>query len=107
MEVFEAIMARRDLDEGIALADEALELARRTGSRDAESQAQVFKGYAVLARGDWKEGLALIDEATSVALSGDAGLRSASDVYCVTISACQTLAISGVPENGPRKQTDG
>jgi len=91
MEVLEAITMRRDLDEGIALADEALEIARRTGSRDAESQAQVFKGYAVLARGDWKEGLALIDEATSVALSGDAGLRSASDVYCVTISACRDV----------------
>ena len=91
MEVLEAITMRRDMDEGIALADEALEIAHRTGSRDAESQAQVFKGYAVLARGDWKEGLALIDEATSVALSGDAGLRSASDVYCVTISACRDV----------------
>jgi class 3 adenylate cyclase len=91
MEVFEAIMMRRDPDDGIVLADEALEIARRTGSRDAESQAQVFKGYAMLARGDWMDGLALIDEATSVALSGDAGLRSASDVYCVTISACRDV----------------
>ncbi len=91
MEVYEAIAMRRDLDEGIVLADEALEIARRTGSSDAESQAQVFKGYAMLARGDWMEGLALIDEATSVALSGNAGLRSASDVYCVTISACRDV----------------
>ena len=91
MEVYEAIAMRRDLDEGLVLADEALEIARRTGSSDAESQAQVFKGYAMLARGDWMEGLALIDEATSVALSGNAGLRSASDVYCVTISACRDV----------------
>jgi class 3 adenylate cyclase len=91
MDVFEAIMIRRDLDEGIAAAEEVLEIARRTGNRDAESQAQVFTGYAMLARGDWKEGLALIDEATSVALSGEAGLRSASDVYCVTISACRDV----------------
>jgi class 3 adenylate cyclase len=91
MDVFEAIMIRRDLDEGIAAAEEVLEIARRTGNRDAESQAQVFTGYAMLARGDWKAGLALIDEATSVALSGDAGLRSASDVYCVTISACRDV----------------
>ena len=90
MDVYGAI-TRRDLDEGIALAEEALEIARRTGNRDAESQAQVFKGYAMLARGDWMEGLALIDEATSVALSGEAGLRSASDVYCVTISACRDV----------------
>ena len=91
MDVFEAIMIRRDLEEGIAVAEEVLEMARRTGNRDAESQAQVFKGYAMLAKGDWKEGLALIDEATSVALSGEAGLRSASDVYCVTISACRDV----------------
>ena len=91
LDVFEAIGGRRDLDAGIALADETLEIARRTGNRDAESQAQVFKGWALLSRGDWKEGLALIDEATSVALSGDAGLRSASDVYCVTISACRDV----------------
>ena len=95
MDVFEAIGIRRDLDEGIAVAEEVLELARRTGNRDAESQAQVLKGYALLAKGDWTEGLALIDEATSVALSGDASLRSASDVYCVTISACRDVGDFG------------
>jgi class 3 adenylate cyclase len=91
LDIYEAIGARRDLDAGIALADEVLDIARRTGNRDAESQAQVFKGYAMLAKGEWAEGLALIDEATSVALSGNASLRSASDVYCVTISACRDV----------------
>jgi class 3 adenylate cyclase len=37
------------------------------------------------------DGLALIDEATAVALAGDAGLRSASDVYCVTIATCRSF----------------
>ena len=95
LDVFEAIGIRRELDEGIVLADEVIEIAARTGNRDAESQAQVLKGYALLAKGDWEEGLALIDEATSVALSGEAGLRSASDVYCVTISACRDVGDFG------------
>jgi class 3 adenylate cyclase len=91
LEVVEALNFRHDLDETVRLADDALEIARRTGSRDAESQALAFKGYAMIARGEWMEGLALIDEATSSALIGDASLRSASDVYCVTIAACRGL----------------
>jgi class 3 adenylate cyclase len=91
LDVAEALNFRKDLDETVRLADEALEIARRTGSRDAESQALAFKGYAMIARGEWMEGLALIDEATSSALIGDAGLRSACDVYCVTIAACRDL----------------
>ena len=85
MEVFEAIIARQDVDKGITLADEALEIPT-TKSRSPSPGAGV-QGLRRFRQGDWKEGLALIDEATSVALSGDAGLRSASDVYCVTIFA--------------------
>ena len=91
LDVVEAFNFRHDLDDTIRLADDVLEVARRTGSRDAESQALAFKGYAMIARGDWMDGLALIDEATSSALIGDASLRSASDVYCVTIAACRDL----------------
>ena len=91
LDAVEAINFRRDLDETIRAADEALEIARRTGSRDAESEALGFKGYAMIAKGEWMEGLALLDEATSSALSGNSGLRSASDVYCITISACRDL----------------
>ena len=91
LDVVESLNFRKDLDETIRLADEALEIARRTGSRDAESQALAFRGYAMIVKGDWMDGLALIDEATASALIGDAGLRSASDVYCVTIAACRDL----------------
>jgi class 3 adenylate cyclase len=74
----------------LPLADEAIDLARRTGNRDAEGLVLAFKGYVLVARGMWKEGLALIDEATATALSGES-LRSASDVYCVTIATCRNL----------------
>jgi class 3 adenylate cyclase len=90
LEVRDALIGRNDMDAGLPLADEAIELARRTGNRDAESLVLAFKGYALVARGMWKEGLALIDEATATARSGE-NLRAASDVYCITIAACRNL----------------
>jgi class 3 adenylate cyclase len=92
LDIAEALMSRDDLESAIRIADEALDIARRTRNRDAETQALVFKGHALVSSGRWEEGLALIDEATASALSGDLSLRSASDVYCVTISACRSLA---------------
>jgi len=80
------------LDRVLEVADETIDLARRTGNHDAETLALVFKGYSMVAGGQWKEGLALIDEATAAAFSGDLSLRSASDVYCITIATCRNLA---------------
>lgn len=91
LEMVEALFMRNDLGAGIELADEALELARRHGSRDAESTALGFKGSALIAAGQWREGMALLDEATASALSGELNLRSASDIYCQTISACRSM----------------
>jgi class 3 adenylate cyclase len=90
LEVIETLIDMSDFDKGIPLADETIELARRTGNRDAESLVLAFKGYALVSRGMWQEGLALIDEATATALSGES-LRAASDVYCVTIATCRNV----------------
>jgi hypothetical protein len=78
--------------EGLDLADETIELARRVGNRDAESEATALKGAALIMSGKWKEGLALMDEATAAAVSGELNLRTASDIYCQTISACRSMA---------------
>jgi class 3 adenylate cyclase len=91
LDMVEAISMSGDIKRGLAIADEVLETARRTGNREAESLAKAFKGYALISSGEWMDGLALIDEATAVALAGGAGLRSASDVYCVTIAACRSF----------------
>jgi class 3 adenylate cyclase len=91
LDVAVAFNVQKDLAAGVKHADEALEIARRTASRDAESQALAFKGYALAAGGEWMAGLALIDEAAASAFSGDAGLRSGSDIYCITISACRDV----------------
>jgi class 3 adenylate cyclase len=81
-----------DLDGAITHADHALELGRRHESPDAQSMALSFKGSALIHRGQWKEGLALIDEAAAAAMSGELDIRTASDVYCNTISMCRNLA---------------
>jgi class 3 adenylate cyclase len=91
LDMFSAISVG-ELKQGLAIADEVIDTARRTGNREAESLAKAFKGYGLIASGEWMDGLALIDEATAVALAGGAGLRSASDVYCVTIAACRNFA---------------
>jgi class 3 adenylate cyclase len=94
LDMFAAITGG-ELKQGLAIADDVIETARRTGNREAESLAKAFKGYGLIASGEWMDGLALIDEATAVALAGGAGLRSASDVYCVTIAACRNFADFG------------
>lgn len=92
LQMVESFLFHDDIDATLPLADEALELARRYGNRDAESTALVIKGTALISAGRWQEGMSLLDEATAAALSGDVDLRSASDVYCTTISACRSMA---------------
>ena len=94
VKIYDVVMAliAGEYDQAIQLADETVEIARRTGERDTENEALVFKGRALVAGGRWQEGLDLIDEAAAAALSGDLGLRSASNVYCVTIETCRSLA---------------
>ena len=91
----EALLHRDDIEAAIGLADETLAIARRTNNRDVENETLAFKGVALLSGGKWQEGLALIDEASASALSGNLSLRTASNVYCLTISACRSLADFG------------
>ena len=85
-----ALMATR-LDEGIELADQAIDVARRQDNPNAMYQAMSFKGMAELFKGNLSAGQALIDEAAAAASSGQLDLRTASDIYCNTISACRNV----------------
>lgn len=95
LDLAEALLHRDDIEAALQLAEETLEIARRTNNRDVENEALAFKGTALLSGGMWEEGLALIDEASASALSGNLSLRTASNVYCITISACRSLADFG------------
>jgi class 3 adenylate cyclase len=90
----DAVMATR-IDEGIEIAGQAIEVARRTGNADALYQAMSFSGIAHVAKGDVQAGLALIDEAAAAASTGRLGLRTASDIYCNTISCCRSVGDLG------------
>ncbi|HEV8280643.1 MAG TPA: adenylate/guanylate cyclase domain-containing protein [Candidatus Limnocylindrales bacterium] len=85
-----SMMAGR-MDEGIALADRAMELARKHDDPSAMFMAMSFKGMAEVFTGNWQTGLALIDEAATAASSGQLDLRVASDIYCNTIAACRNV----------------
>jgi class 3 adenylate cyclase len=83
-----ALMAGQ-VGEGIALADRAMELARKHNDPSTLFMAMSFKGMAEVFAGDWQGGMALIDEAATAASSGQLDLRVASDIYCNTIAACR------------------
>ncbi len=91
--VFHALgaMMMNRLTDGIALADRAMELARKHHDPDANFLAMSFKGMALVFSGDLGAGLALIDEAATAASSGRLDLRAASDIYCNTIAACRNV----------------
>ena len=90
----DALMATR-IDEGIEIARQAMEVARRTGNADALYQAMSFSGIAHVTKGDVQAGLVLIDEAAAAASTGQLGLRTASDIYCNTISCCRSVGDLG------------
>jgi class 3 adenylate cyclase len=79
------------IDAGIEAAGEAMEVARRTGNDSALFLAMSFRGMAKVFAGNVEDGLADIDEAAAAASSGQLELRTASDIYCNTISACRSV----------------
>jgi len=81
-----------DLEQGLRLADEALELARLYGDRDVEALSLNLKGRALVKQGEVAKGLALIDESTVAAMGGELHPWATANVYCSTIDACRDLS---------------
>ncbi|MEO5704615.1 MAG: hypothetical protein ABIZ52_06570, partial [Candidatus Limnocylindrales bacterium] len=94
---FQALFALMSgkLDEGVELAERAMDMARRVGASDWLYLAMSFKGTGQLFGGNWKAGLTSIDEAAAAASSSKLDLRVASDVYCNTIAACRNIGDLG------------
>jgi class 3 adenylate cyclase len=91
--VFQALGALQAgrLAEGVAMAEAAIDIARRHDARNELSIGTSFKGMGQLFAGNWEDGLASIDEAAAAASSGQLDLRVASDIYCNTIAACRNV----------------
>jgi class 3 adenylate cyclase len=84
-------MHRGDIDALVARATEAIEIARRVGSRDVEALGTLDMGHALVASGRFDEGMALMDEANAAASSGTLDLQTAGTIYCSTIWSCRNL----------------
>jgi class 3 adenylate cyclase len=84
-----ALMAT-ELDPAIALADRAIELAKRYNDVSTVAAATSFKGIGLILTGELSAGLSLIDEAATAAATGRLDLRVASDIWCNTIAATRT-----------------
>ncbi len=88
----ETMVVQRDFARAILEADDVIALAQRVGLPGIQAMVMGFKGTALILTGEWRMGMELVDEATAIAMSADADLRTASDVYCNTIAACRNLA---------------
>ena len=78
-----------EVDAAVDAAQRAVDIARRTGHRDAEMVALQFEGQARPRRGEVREGMALMDEAMVSVVSGQVGPWAVGHIVCQTLTACQ------------------
>jgi class 3 adenylate cyclase len=77
------------LEEGIAHAQAAFEIAKRFGDANLQALALVIEGRGLVYQGKLDAGLALLDEASTSALTGELDAFSSTLVYCMTITGAQ------------------
>ncbi len=85
----QAVLVFGKLDEAIAQAERAFEIAKRFGDADLQALALVVHGASLVYRGELDAGLALLDEASTSALTGELDPFSSTLVYCMTITGAQ------------------
>ena len=91
MRAYMAASTGGDAETVAALFDEAQQIARRVGDRNAEIRSMHDKGRALCMRGELAEGSALMDEAMVAAIGGELDPLTAGIVYCGMIEACTQL----------------
>ncbi len=79
------------VEEAMALFDEALAVAKRTGDRNLYALAMHDKGQVICKQGRLAEGLGLIDEAMVAAVGGELSTHYTGRVYCSMIGFCSHL----------------
>jgi len=73
-----------------AVTTQVLELSRRFDDTGLETLALAFQGMGCVGQNRINDGLALIDEAMAAATGGEVGnLMAISEIFCVTLSACE------------------
>src|SRR5919201_228600 len=95
LEAVIAIEGEGQIDRGLELARETLEIGTRLGDRDLIALALQDQGRALVSQGQLTEGMALLDEATVAALSGELKPYHTGVIYCNLIDLCQAMADYG------------
>jgi tetratricopeptide (TPR) repeat protein len=90
-----ALDVRRDPQEAMRHADEALDIARRVGDTDLEALVIQDHGRILVALGQVADGMALIDQAMTFATAGELTPLTAGRTYCNMMSTCERLSDYG------------
>ena len=88
-------LVAKNLDEALAHARAAHDLATRLGDRDLTALQLQEVGRLLIAKGEMADGFALLEEATVIAVSGELGPLATGDIYCNAIDVCRRLADYG------------
>jgi tetratricopeptide (TPR) repeat protein len=86
-----ALESEGALEEALAHADRALQVARQVGDTDLQALALQDRGRVLVALGRVKEGMGLIDEAMTAGIAGELTPRTTGRVYCNMMSTCDRL----------------
>jgi len=81
-----------DFDLALKLNRECYDIAERYGNSDLRAVAVHDHGMILVQRGEVAEGTALIDEAMTSAVSGEVNQFTLGQLYCRTMSVCDSLA---------------
>jgi class 3 adenylate cyclase len=79
------------IEQTLANAELAAEVARKFGDRDLAAFALACRGVALASTGQPQEGLAMLDEAAVAAVAGELDPDTAGGVCCATISVSTAL----------------
>lgn len=85
-------IVQHDLEAAMALYDQALEFAARTGDASLHAKALHDKGHTLCMVGRLEEGLAMMDEAMTSVVGGELEPDAAGYIYCGMIGACTRLS---------------
>jgi class 3 adenylate cyclase len=80
-----------NIDTAIELADQAVQIAVRTGDADLQATAQADLGTLKIATGATTDGFALMEEASVAAVNGELSPITTGVTCCRMISACRDL----------------
>jgi class 3 adenylate cyclase len=84
-------LLQRDLEGALEHSTSMTEIGRRVGDLDLALLGRATQGRALVHLGRVDEAMAAIDEAMAAAVSGSLRPRTASNIYCQTLTVCGDL----------------